>query len=112
MRHRINIVRPTKNKGTLGETQGSPEVIYQDHPCCVESLGGRELELARHTFAAASSRITMYGDPAKPVRPQDICQFADGVTGTKDNPRQLYIGNITDDQQNGVWLTLLCGEHA
>ena len=101
MRHIVNVMRPTKARGTVGEVQGQDETIVKDWPCSIDTLSGRELELARSTFAAASHRVEGYGDPSKPIKATDYLQFG---------ARRLHIGLVSDELQNGVKLSLVCGE--
>lgn len=110
LRHVVNVMRPTKNKGTVGESQGQPDVVMRNWPCSIETLQGREADLARQTFASATLKVEGYGDPRNPFKATDYLEFVDGVTGTKDKPRKLYIGVVNDEKQNGIKLTLLCGE--
>jgi hypothetical protein len=110
MRHVVKVMRPAKATNTIGNTQGQPDTICNAWPCSIETLSGREAELARQTFAAATLKVEGYGNPKKPIRESDYLEFIDGVTGTKDKPRKLYVGVVNDKHQNGVELSLLCGE--
>jgi hypothetical protein len=110
MRHVVKVMRPPKNTGTIGQTQGEPETICKEWPCSIETLQGREAELARQTFASATLKVEGYGNPNNPIRETDYLEFVDGVIGTKDKPRKLYVGVVNDKRQNGIELTLLCGE--
>lgn len=101
MRHMVTVMRPTQAQGTRGEPQGKDAVIVKDVPCSIETLSGREGELARQIFAAATYRVQMYGDPSKPIENTDYLQFGS---------RRLNIGFINDRQQNGIELELLCEE--
>lgn len=110
MSFRVNVMRPTKTTDTIGNTRGKPETIIADWPCSITTLSGRELELARQTFAAASLKVEGYGDPKRPIRETDYLEFDDGVISTKDEPRKLHVGVVIDADQNGIELSLLCGE--
>lgn len=101
LRHVVSVMRPTKTKGTLGETQGESEIVMNQWPCSIETLQGREAELARQTFASATLKVEGYGDPRRPFMATDYLQFGS---------RKLCIGFINDKQQNGLQLSLLCGE--
>ena len=105
--HVVSVMRPTLATGALGQTQGPPQIVCKDVQCTVKSLSGRELELARSTFAAATCEVTLAGDPNNPILETDYCEFKDGVHA---KPRRLHIGNITDLNQNGRKYVLLCGE--
>ena len=104
MRHRVNVMRPTEAQGTRGQAQGNPELILKDWPCSIETLSGREIEQARTVFAEATHRVEGYGDPAQRFKERDH------LTGGSIGKRTLHIGFINDKQQNGIELSLLCGE--
>jgi hypothetical protein len=110
LRHVVKVMRPTKTTNTLGNTQGEPEVICKQWPCSIETLQGREAELARQTFASATLKVEGWGNPQNPIRETDYLEFVDGVLGTIDKPRKLYVGVVNDLKQNGIELSLLCGE--
>lgn len=110
MRHVVKVMRPTKTTNDIGNTQGNPTIIFEKWPCSIETMSGRELELARQTFAAASLKVEGYGNPKNPIRETDYLEFIDGVTGTKEKPRKLHVGVVNDKRQNGIELSLICGE--
>ena len=101
MRHVVNVMRSTKTEGSLGQTQGKPDTIIKDWPCSIETLSGRELELARSTFAAATLKVEGYGNPSKPIKETDYLEFGERI---------LHVGFVDDKHQNGVELSLICGE--
>jgi hypothetical protein len=101
LRHYVNVMRPTKAADEYGQTQGQPETLLANVPCSVETLSGRELELARATFGMVSYKVTMYGDPSKPIRRTDYLTMGD---------RRLEIADVKDTYQNGVVFELICGE--
>jgi len=100
-RHIVNILRPTAALGPDGQPQGQDTVYWRDVPCSIETLNGRELEVARQLLATATVKVAMYGDPEKPLNPKDYIEF---------NGRRFEIGQIIDKQQNGCELELICGE--
>ena len=100
-RHRVNIYDPTKAQGLDGQLQGQDVVIYREVPCSIETLGGSESEVANQQTAITNYRVTLYGDPNKPIH--HACYLTLG-------PRKLHIQAIDDRHQNGTQLTLLCGE--
>jgi head-tail adaptor len=104
MRHVVSVMRPTEAQGTRGQIQGTPETIIDKWPCSIETLNGREVVQARTVFAEATHRVEGYGNPAKRFKERDY------VTGGSIGERVLAIGFINDKQQNGVELSLLCGE--
>lgn len=109
MRHVVNVMRPTKTKASLGQSQGNPEIVLKNVPCSIENLNGRELELARTSFASANVKVGLYGNPANPIFSTDYCEVV-GQKNRKGEARRLNIGSINDRFQNGVELTLICGE--
>jgi head-tail adaptor len=101
LRHRVDVLRPPTSLDDRGQPRGQEEVVLRQVPCGIETLNGREAEQARTNYAEATHRVRMYGDPSKPIKTKDYLQF-----GT----RRLEIGFIDDELQNGIKLTLICGE--
>ncbi len=104
LRHVVKVMRPTKATGGRGQIQGTPETVFNEWPCSIETLNGREVVQARTVFAEATLKVEGYGDPAKRFKERDY------LTGGSIGSRVLNIGFINDMQQNGVKLSLLCGE--
>lgn len=101
-RHRVNVMRPTKASGSLGETQGNPIAVCPDWPCSIRTLSGKEQESARQTGADAQYEVEGYGDPKWTDLEQCYLQFGE---------RRLNIAFVDDELQNGIKLKLLCGEN-
>jgi hypothetical protein len=104
LRHVVSVMRPTEATDTIGNTRGAPQQIFGQWPCSIETLSGRELELARSTYADATLKVEGYGDPGKRFKVTDY------LTGGSIGSRVLNIGFINDRQQNGIQLSLICGE--
>lgn len=104
LRHTVNVMRPTEATGSLGETQGEPKLICKNWPCSIAVMSGRELELARQNFAAANLKVEGYGDPRNPFKATDY------LTGGSIGGRVLNVGFVNDLKQNGLELSLVCGE--
>jgi head-tail adaptor len=102
MRHVVNVMRPTKAKGTLGETQGTDKTVMKNWPCAIKTLTGNEQEDARQNGATANLEVSGYGNPGNPFKETDYLQFGE---------RKLNIAFIDDVNQNGIELRLLCGEN-
>jgi hypothetical protein len=101
-RHIVNVMRPTKTTGTLGETQGTPEVVCKDWPCSIKTLSGKEQQTARQNGADAIYEVEGYGDPKWEKLEECYLQFGE---------RKLNIAFVDDENQNGIKLRLLCGEN-
>lgn len=106
MRHVVRVLRPTKATGSLGETQGKPEVVFQRWPCSIRTLSGKEQETARQTGADAQYEIEGYGDPRKPIDESCYLELESGGT-----TRTFHVAFIDDEDLNQVKLRLLCGEN-
>jgi hypothetical protein len=65
------------------------------------AIGGSEPEAGGQQQAISTYRIELYGDPTKPLKQSDYLTLG---------PRKLNIQQIVDEQQNGIKLTLICGE--
>jgi head-tail adaptor len=102
LRHRVDVMRPTKATGTLGQKQGQDETVCKAWPCSIKTLSGKEQETARQTGADAQFEIEGYGDPKWTDLEQCYLQFGE---------RRLNIEFVDDEQQNGIKLRLLCGEN-
>lgn len=97
-----DLMRPTKNKGSLGETQGEPEVVCRNVPFrTFRTLNGNEQETARRNNATANYSVEVWGDPRWAKLEQ--CYFQVGT-------RKLHIAYVNDRKMNGLDLQLLCGE--
>lgn len=102
MRHRVNVMRPTKATGSLGERQGQDETVCENWPCSITTLSGKEQETARQNGADAQYSIEGYGDPKWKDLEKCYLQFGE---------RRFHIAFVDDEQMNGVKLRLLCGEN-
>ena len=100
MRHVVNVMRPTKSKGSLGQSQGEPETIIQNVPCSIETLSGNEQEAARQNGVTATYMVKLTG-------PMDIDEKCYLTLGS----RQFNIAHVADTNLNGIDLVLLCAEN-
>lgn len=107
MRHVVNVIRPTSAEGSIGQLQGKPDVLLANVPCSIRPVSGRESEEARQNGVTATLIVELYGDPRKPITESDWL----AVHPITDPPRKLNIAYINDKQQNGIELTLFCGEN-
>lgn len=104
MKHVVNIMRPPKAAGSLGESQGQPTTVCKEWPCSISTLSGKEQETARQTGADAQFRVDGYGDPNWTDLEQ--CYLTGGTIGK----RRLDIEFVDDENLNGINLRLFCGE--
>ena len=104
--HQGNIMRPTKAQGTLGETQGSPEILYSNHPFSRRTLNGTEQETARQNGVTATYLVETGGDPNKPITEECWIEVLPLTRGTR-----LNIAFADDVDDNGVNYRLFCGEN-
>lgn len=100
MRHLADIFRPSEVMDDRGQEHGDTR-IYQGVLCSIKQLNSAEQEAARQAYAAATSRVEMYGDPKIPLTNRDYL---------KVNGAILHIGAIDDKNRNGEYLVLTCGE--
>lgn len=105
--HVVNVMRPTSATGPLGELQGIPELLMNNVPCSIKPVSGSESEDARQNAPTAQLTVELYGDPRKPIKETDWLE----VHPITDPPRKLNIAYIQDEEQNGIKLTLFCGEN-
>jgi len=100
LRHRVDIQLPSTTQGTRGQRTGSSTTKAESIPCSIETLTGRELELARQVVSNATVRVTMRY-PGITLTTKHFLMFGD---------RQLNIGHINDVDQIGREFILTCGE--
>ncbi len=93
-------MRPTEALDEYGQSKGV-ETHWFQVPCTIETIGGSEPEAGSQQQAISTYKIDMYGDPTKPLKQSDYLTLG---------PRKLNIQQIVDEQQNGIKLTLICGE--
>lgn len=103
--HICDVLEPPNAQGDRGQLIGNDKTYIREVPCGIEHLSGREGEIARATFGAATVRVTMRGDPAKPIKPAMRLKVQ-GFAGE----RLLEIGDVKDVKQNGQLYELICGE--
>lgn len=106
MRHVVKVMRPSDAVDDRGRPTGDATTLMEEWPCSITTLSGREVVQARTVYAEATSQVEGYGDPNKPIKETDY------LTGLSLGERILNIGFVNDKLQNGVSLTLLCGERA
>lgn len=100
-RHIVNVMRPTKVQGSLGEQQGQPQVICSNWPCSIKPASGNESEANGQNTATAQFEVEGYGDPSWTDLEECYLQLGS---------RTLSIQFVDDEDQNGIKLRLLCGE--
>lgn len=113
-RHVVNVMRPTTAHNDGGQLQGQPETLVKNWPCSIDPLSGSEAIRVHANFPEATLKVEGYGDPAKPLRRTDWLEMPGLGTDESGKPviRKLFISDIQDRNQNGIHLTLICGEHA
>lgn len=104
LRHEVSIQAKTTSLNTYGQasTTGSwtTEKTVRAH---IETLSGRELDLARQVFPTATRRVTI-----------EYLSTMDSTGATQRRvlfgSRALYIGHIDNPEFENWHLELLCGE--
>lgn len=104
LRHYVDVMKPTAAIGSRGELEGQASLVRQGVACSIETLSGREAEIARSTYPDATYRVRLYADPSKPVSEEMY------LTGGTLGKRKLQIGFKNDIDQVGFVNELLCGE--
>lgn len=104
LRHYVNVMQPTDAEGTRGEREGQDKTVRQGVPCSIETLSGRELELARSTYPDATYKVVMRADPLRQVT--SVMYLTGGTLGK----RRLYIAFPNNIDQKNFELHLLCSE--
>lgn len=107
-RHFGDIARPPTTLDSRGQldTSVADTVVAVEVPFSLKPLRGRELEIARQTFAEATVRVTMHVDPDWALTVKDkIVRRSGPNTG-----RELKVGYIFDEEMVGQETAMLCGE--
>lgn len=94
-------MRPTEAEGSLGQTQGQPQTIYQNWPCSIKTIGGSESIQGQQVTGSRTLEIEGYTDPRKPIKVQDYLTYGS---------RTLNVNFVDDVDQNGIAVRLVCGE--
>lgn len=100
-RHECHIVRIPSTLDSTGQKTSAPVICWPHVPCRVETLSGRQAEVARALYAQAEFRVTT--------------DFIEGVNERHrllliPSDRQLHIGYVQDTDLEGVELVFLCSE--
>lgn len=103
-RHIADIYRAASSTDSFGANDGAPQKVRSCVPCSIDTLNGREAELARSVFVDASHKVELYADPVRPI--DESCYLTGGTLGK----RRLNIGFVNDPQMIGLKLLLTCGE--
>jgi hypothetical protein len=103
-RHVTDIYKPSLSTDSFGANDGAPIAVRSSVPCSIDTLNGREAELARSVFVDASHKVELYADPIRPI--DESCYLTGGTLGK----RRLNIGFVNDPQMTGLKLILTCGE--
>lgn len=104
MRQVVNVMRPPATTDDLGGLIGQPKLIRKDVPCSIRNISGTETEQVHSVWPSATQIIEFYADPLRQVTPQDY------LTGGTLGERKLYINAVTDEEEKGLILTLVCEE--
>lgn len=99
MRHRLSVVLPSTGRGTRGQRTGTDFVVGSVLGS-IETLNGRELELARQRYAAATHRVRTW-HPGYPVTPQHYLDF---------RSRKFRVGHVENVDERDLELVILAAE--
>lgn len=99
-RHRVDIKLPSTTQGTRGQRTGDSTTKAERVQCSIQTLAGRELEIARQVVSNATLEVRMRW-PGFDVTTKHFLQF-----GT----RTLNIGHVNNVDQLNHELILTCGE--
>ena len=100
-RHTVHILRIPEKLDEQGQKHQPPVICWNDIPCKVETLSGRQIEQARSLYQNADYRVTM-----------------DYIEGVRETHRlrlipsgvELHIGHVSNTDLENVELVLLCSE--
>lgn len=98
MRHKVTLQRASSSTGTLGQSTRTWSNLA-DTWAKIETLGGREAEQARKTFADAKMKITI--------------RYYSGLTSedrVKFGSRVFPIGLVDNVEERNIKMILYCSE--
>lgn len=98
MRFIARFVRRPEGYDSRGQLEQTDSLIYENVPCSVVPLSGRELEVARQQFAVANYKLECCGPLA--ITSKDDAILTDG--------RRFTIGYVDDVYQDGRLLRMIC----
>jgi hypothetical protein len=101
LRHQCDVMEPAGTLDANGQPIGNARPYLRGVPCSMEQVSGREGEVAHQTYGFRVTKVQMYGDPKKPIKPEHYLQFPD---------RRLEIIDRSDLMQNGQQWELICAE--
>jgi head-tail adaptor len=101
-RHYCTLYKRSEQKDRRGQPDRTYDEVYlADVPCSIETLAGRELDLARTRYAQANYKITLWADPDHPLSVTHQLRLGG---------RTFEIGAINDPELLGLEVELLCSE--
>jgi head-tail adaptor len=98
LRHVVTVKRPATTKGSRGQNTGTAATLGIAR-AKIETLSGRELEIANQVYAGAALRVTIRHFPG--LVASDYLEFGS---------RRLEIGHVENVEQKDWWNVLLCSE--
>lgn len=102
-RHICNLVQAPTGVDTHGLPSGSDTPILANIPCQIESLSGRQAELAHQLYPSASKRIECVLSPDVTINTN--MAFVEVATS-----KRFEIGYVEDEERNGYSISCLCSE--
>lgn len=93
------LVLPSTGRGTRGQRTGT-DLAVGSIQTSIETLTGRELELARQRYPEATHRL-MTWHPGYPINTKHYLSY---------RTRKFEIGHVEDVDERGLKLVILCKE--
>lgn len=108
MRFFVDVLLPPPTTGSRGERQGADTVLMENVPCSIESISGREAEVAHQLVASATHTVEMRG-PIPGLTP--VCKLGEHPKDTAGKYKSMLdIGHVADPTRTGREYKLLVTE--
>lgn len=104
-RHWVDAFEPPKTLGSRGQRQGHGKRLMRNIPASIETLSGREAEVARQIVPQATLMVKIHGPiPGLAAK----CYFLQHPITDASKP--IHIGYVNDVHRNGRDLHCTCTE--
>lgn len=107
-RHFVDVLRRSEGTDSRGQSLKGYTVLMKDVPCSIDTLSGREAEVAHRLVGTATHQVEMRG-PIAGLSPE--CKLGEHPkNGDGTYKSYLAIGHVNDPTRTGRDYTLLVTE--
>lgn len=99
----MNLVQKSTSQDSRGQPTGSDTVVCANVFCSIQSLTGRQSEIANQLYPSASKTISCILDSSIAIN--DKMTWVEVATS-----KRFEIGYVRDDERHGTMIETLCSE--